>query len=61
MWLVLLLMRRQPGCVCGDSPADASEIVTRVLDEGVYFSQRIIEDRVRNPHGEEAEVSGHDV
>ncbi|CAM9881830.1 unnamed protein product [Ectocarpus fasciculatus] len=28
--------------------------IVRVLDE-VYFSQRIVEDRVKNPHGEEAE------
>ncbi|CAM9356320.1 unnamed protein product [Discosporangium mesarthrocarpum] len=29
--------------------------IVRVLDE-VWYSQRIVEDRVKNPHGEEAEV-----
>jgi hypothetical protein len=36
----------------------AEQLVVRVLEEGVWFSQRIIEDRRKNPHGEEAEVSG---
>ncbi|CAM9255607.1 unnamed protein product [Hapterophycus canaliculatus] len=39
----------QPISVSGESCR-----IVRVIDE-VYFSQRIVEDRVKNPHGEEAE------
>jgi hypothetical protein len=35
-------------------PELAQDLVVRIL-QGTWFSQRVIEDRVRNPHGEEAE------
>ncbi|CAM9433333.1 unnamed protein product [Scytosiphon promiscuus] len=39
----------QPISMTGESCS-----IVRVVDE-IYFSQRIVEDRVKNPHGEEAE------